>query len=157
MHDDYLPVLEWIISGEGRIVWGGTKYKEELKLASRFLKIFNELKKSDKICKIDDKIVDDHETIVKKLIKEHDFDDPHIAAIIRASGCRLVCTSDTRSIKYLKQNILYRKICKKPKFYTKKSNASLLIKKNIGNCCMPIKIVSQEQKSILKKLFDSLF
>jgi hypothetical protein len=33
-HDEFKPILDWIIFGKGKIVYGGTKYKQELTRAA---------------------------------------------------------------------------------------------------------------------------
>ncbi len=47
-HAEFKPVLDWIVSGKGKIVYGGTKYKLELGKAYKYLKLFAEFKKINK-------------------------------------------------------------------------------------------------------------
>ena len=57
-HDKYKPVLDWIINGKGKMVCGGTKYWDELRLIGKYIKFFNQLNKAGKVVKIDDAAVD---------------------------------------------------------------------------------------------------
>ena len=36
-HDEFAPVLDWIISGKGKLVIGGTKYMSELARTKKYL------------------------------------------------------------------------------------------------------------------------
>lgn len=45
-NDDFGPIKEWVVQGAGRIVVGGTKYKEELRRVSQALRFVNELNKN---------------------------------------------------------------------------------------------------------------
>jgi len=50
---NYAPVLTWILSSEGKIVMGGTKYEKEFTkkafTGKYYLRLFNNLKKQGKI------------------------------------------------------------------------------------------------------------
>ncbi len=48
-HSNFKPVLDWIYSGNGKIVYGGTRYESEIK---NYLGIFNELNKMNRAIKV---------------------------------------------------------------------------------------------------------
>ena len=133
-HDDFKPVLNWIAKGKGKIVYGGTSYEKELETAYKFVKIFSEFQKSNKVVVIEKVAVDNKEKEYKALVKHKDFDDHHIVAIIAISGVKLVCTNEKRAIPFLTNKQFYAR-GKKPKIYTSKKNANLLCDSNIAKCC----------------------
>lgn len=127
-HKDFYPVYEWIKDGPGKILYGGTKYREELK---PFLSIVSEFSKARKTIHLSDEVVDQEEKVVKQLETDPDFDDPHLVAILRISKAILVCTKEKRAIKFLKKKALYPKKQALPKIYASKKNQKLLNSKNI--------------------------
>ncbi|MCC8198229.1 MAG: hypothetical protein LIP06_06550 [Tannerellaceae bacterium] len=130
-HEQFKPVLDWIIKGNGKIVYGGSKYMGELKKAVSYLKIFRLLNQYGKAIKLNDEEVDAEQVKVEELINHPDFDDPHLPAIVIISSCKLICTGDTRSAKFVTNSILYKKKCHVPKYYTSKRNYRLLCDYNI--------------------------
>lgn len=148
-HDQFAPVLEWIISGKGKLIYGGSKYFEELKKASRYLKIINSLKKIGKAILVPKELVDKEQKRIEKKITDSDFDDPHLPAIVIVSKCKIICSSDTRSIKYVTQSKLYPKGIDIPKYYTGIKNKKLLCDKYIHDSYKPLnKCNKGEQESI---------
>ncbi len=148
-HDDLKPALEWVVYGKGRLVYGGTKYKSEMRAAGKYLKLFANLQRAGKIVSICDKSVDTHEAKITGLEKDSDFDDPHLIAIVVSSGCKIVCTNDKRALPYLKKAALYQGIVKRPKIYQSKRNAALLADENIAEVCCPCKKLSKKAISNL--------
>ena len=53
-HENFKPVYDWIFNNKGKVVYGGTKYKEELKNSYRYLKLFGQLSRIRKTIEIDD-------------------------------------------------------------------------------------------------------
>jgi predicted nucleic acid-binding protein len=134
-HHEFAPVQEWITDGDGMVVYGGSRYLRELATAESYLKLFTELGRAKKALVIDQTAVDRHERVVQRIETSAAFDDPHIVAIVRASGCRLVCTTDISAIPFLKRRNLYGKGAKKPKIYSSASQKHLLRTNNIAHCC----------------------
>lgn len=128
-HAEFAPVLNWLLNGEGVLIYGGSKYLEELKRCPQYLKIFGLLKRCKKARIVSSSEVDNFERILKLKVTNSDVDDHHLVAIIYASRCRLVCTKDQRSITFLKDTSLYADHCKKPKLYTSSRNVKLLYSK----------------------------
>jgi predicted nucleic acid-binding protein len=135
-HNNFQPVYEWIINGNGKIVYGGETYIGELLKANRYYKLILQLNKAKKAINISENLVNEHEKIVKELKKHRDFDDPHIVALIRASKCKLICTDEKRAIPFFKNIELYEKSTDRPKIYTSLKNKGLLIDRNISKVCM---------------------
>lgn len=132
-HYIYAPVKKAIISRRAKILIGGTTYKKEIVQMTSYLKILATLKRTrNSIIIINDQIVDAEEKRIRALIHSNDFDDPHIGALVAASGCRIVCTQDSRSIRHLKRKDIYPDNIAPPKFYTSESNSSLLISDNLN-------------------------
>jgi len=132
-HRDYEPVHKWIIRGAGFMVYGGTKYLKEVKSIRRYLGIIVELKNVGKVKEVDKSIVDCEEDIVKKLIPNGKCDDTHLIAIFRASGCKLLCSSDKKSDLYIKNSSLYNARQDPPKIYRYRNHKRLLCPAYIVN------------------------
>lgn len=133
-NSDFFPVYDWIINGNGRMVYGGTTYTAELSKLKRYIPLIQELSRKGKVVVLSKTNVDKSEARVRDLIKSKDFDDPHLIAIVEESGCRIICTLDSRSDQYIKDKNLYLK-SKKPSIYRRKSHAHLLNKNNIVGKC----------------------
>jgi predicted DNA binding protein len=134
-HQEFRPVLEWVTHGKGKLVYGGTKYKKEMKSARKFLRFFATLDRAGKTVKLVDINVDQLEVEVKNIEPSRNFDDPHLIAIVLESSCRIICTSDARAIPYIKDPRFYTNGVKKPKIYTSSKNISLLADKYIAEIC----------------------
>ena len=148
-HGDFRPVLEWIVYGKGKIVYGGDKYKQELRKAGKFLKFFIELSKVSKVIEIDCQQVNEMQQKVEHLVNHRDFDDAHLVAIIIVSGCKLVCSHDSSAYPFLQRKDLYPKNVTRPKIYRQSSNRNLLCDRNIADICKPC---SKLPKAITQKL-----
>jgi len=148
-HEAFKPVLEWIVFGKGKIVYGGTKYKEELRKAIKYLKILLEFKKGGKLKEIDCNSVDRFEKTIKSHV-QNACNDPHLIAIVSASGCRIICTLDIKSFKYLQKSDLYPVGIKKPKIYQNTTHKKLLVDENIATVCKPALKGGKELAKILK-------
>lgn len=135
-HDEFKPVLDWIKYGNGKLVLGGSTYKKELK-NSKYLKLINKYDKARKVVKISDDEVDAIQHDLKLLVNNKKFDDSHLAAIITVSKCRIICTKDDKSHRFILDRELYPKGVKPPKIYKRASNKNLLIDKNIVQACVP--------------------
>jgi hypothetical protein len=132
-HSEFRPVLLWIMNGAGKVLYGGTEYKDDI--PQKYRKLFLELTKSGKTCLLDDKVVDDWATKLKQKITSKKFDDPHLVAMVIVSRCQLVATDDHGAKKYLKMKSLYPKAVKRPKIYSGLANSGLLNQKNIIALC----------------------
>ncbi|MDH1840491.1 hypothetical protein ACEUCT_07640 [Aeromonas caviae] len=151
-HEKYKPVLDWIIHGKGKMVCGGTKYWDELQRIGKYIRFFNQLNKAGKVVKIDDGKVDEKMKELMILCTDPDFDDPHIAALLIVSGCKVICTEDERSYPYIRNKCWYPKGRNIPKIYKKTSfkiASKLLIDDNIAEICLPCLKLNKEQANIL--------
>jgi hypothetical protein len=154
-HSEFRPVLEWIITGKGKVVYGGTTYYEEVggKHLQRFMGILIELGKRGKTVVLKTSVVDQEQLVVASIIPDKEFDDKHIAAIIRVSGCKVFCSRDKRAIPYLKSSKLF-KAKDKPRFYTSSKNSNLLTEKYLSDCCAPHKPLAKSVSKQLLRLLD---
>lgn len=149
-HSEFEPVFKWIIEDCGFMIYGGTKFKSELSKLKKYLGFLLELKKMNKIRECSTEDVDKVQKDIKAIIPDEDFDDPHIAAIIKVTGCRLICTKDARSVKYIQDKKIYNKGFIIPKFYTGKRNKKILNPNNIPDKYKPIeKIQKEKQRQLL--------
>lgn len=152
-HDKFKPVLEWIVSGKGKMVCGGTKYWEELSTVRKYLRLFNELNKAGKVVKVDDASVDIKMDELMGLCNDSDFDDPHIVALLIVSKCKVVTSEDSRSYPYIKRREWYSKSKDIPKIYKKSSfsvASTILSDKNIAEICLPcLKLKKKQSESLM--------
>lgn len=151
-HHEFEPILKWITKGKGKLVYGGTTYKLELKKARKFIPIFNLLKQIGKAIEVDNNTVDQIESEIKTLIDDSDFDDQHLPAIVRASRCRVICSEDKRSIKFVQNRTLYPKGIDIPKYYCGKRNKRLLSDEYIDSSLKPLAKTKAEDSNRLEKL-----
>jgi hypothetical protein len=133
-HDQYVPVRDWVTLKRGKILIGGAKYRNELK-SKKLTRLFAEFERRRALVRIDDKLVDDFAILLKKKIKDSDFDDEHLVALVAVSKCRVICTDDARAMPYLKQSHLYPAGTKRPKIYRSPRNANLCCDQNIADVC----------------------
>jgi len=148
-HHKYKPVLDWIINGKGSVVYGGTKYFEEIGIQK--MKLLNILKDAGKAVVIDRNRIDDRVQLVLDIIPfDEDFDDPHLIAILQISKCKLICTDDKRLDPYIKDQRLFESMKNRPRIYRDKRNKNLLCDQYIADCCSKSKIKKSQIDSIVK-------
>ncbi len=122
---EFEPVYRSLF-GEGRpeqnLVYGGALASEYDK-SGRISSAVQELLRTGRARREDDKAVDAETRCVKPQCKSN---DPHIIALARLSGVRLLCTHDRRS--GLIADFKEKRLVDKPrgKVYTKQRNSHLL-------------------------------
>ena len=91
-HTKLKPVCDWVVNGEGKIVFGGTKFIQEISIDQAwFLKFLRILKDCGKAIQADTKRVDARQAVVQSIVTNPDFDDPHLLALIgRAAASKVV-------------------------------------------------------------------
>lgn len=130
-HGEFAPVLDWIVCGNGFLVYGGSKYKQELRDAMKFMRFFNMLKAAKKAIAFEDAPIDKLQARYEQLIQDPDFDDPHLPAIVFVSKCRLICTKDRRSYRFVTSPRLYPKRFHVPMYYSGLQDKEKLNDRNI--------------------------
>ncbi len=90
---DFVPVMQAILKSKATMVLGGSKQRKEYTELISVWKFIVELDKAGRAKKISDTDVDKLEASLQKCgaLKS---DDPHILAIARVSGARLLCSKD---------------------------------------------------------------
>ena len=151
-HDEFEPVLEWMLHGKGKLICGGTKYIDELKKTKKYLNIINCLKDKGKVIFADKENVDQEHSRIEKMVNDKDFDDPHLPAIVIVGKSKLICTKDTRSVKFITRTDIYPKGIDIPKYYTGARNIKLLSDKYIYDCYKPLKKCNKSDIENLEKL-----
>jgi predicted nucleic acid-binding protein len=148
-HMEFSPILDWILNGKGLMVIGGSKYKKELKKTPKYLPIIRLLKEVGKLHNGEDDEIDKYQLKVEELRDNLDFDDPHLPAIVVNTKCRIICSSDTRSVPYVTDNKYYPKGITKPVYYTSSKNKNILTDKYIDRSLKPLcKIKKSQAKKI---------
>lgn len=153
-HKDFEPILNWVMKGNGSIVYGGTKYFNELTKTGKYLKIFKLLNSMNKAKIAEKEKVDEHEKEVKKIIKDKKFNDAHLVALVRTTNCRIICSQDSNSYPFLTDKSLYPKSVSVPKLYTQLSNKTLLNKKYISDFCNPCEKINKEKREAIKEVMQ---
>lgn len=128
----YLPIMEWFENcKKASLVMGGTKFENELKKMPSVLNYIIQNKNAQKIrvSYIKNEILDEEQKRIESLKLGADFDDPHLVALLKVSGCRLIATQDKRATAFVKHPVIFPK--NKPKIYSSEQNRDLLIDKNI--------------------------
>ena len=125
-HNEFRPVLEYIQNKRGKMVYGGTKYIDELGRARKFLKIIIELEKADRAVELACNIVDTEERRVRRRDPANGFNDHHIIAIVIVGRCGTVCSNDRSAHPFFRNNKLYPKHFRRPGIYTGTSSSRSL-------------------------------
>lgn len=136
-HARFVPVLAWITTGKGKIVYGGTKYKGEVRdRMVKYSRLVGNLQRQGKVIVLPTRDVDLFAAHLKRKVTARNFDDEHIVAIVAVSGCRVVCTLDKRAHPYLLRKDLYPQSVKRPKIYSGgAAHFKLCCDKNIAPIC----------------------
>jgi hypothetical protein len=127
----FAPIKDWILSGNGFIVFGGSKYRRELKKSYRYLRLIRELKKIRKAVEVSKSLIDSFENNLKIKTANTQCNDQHIIAIFCVSKCLLFCSNDSSFDKFLKNKAYYPKGQKIPKIYRSLKNKALVDDKYI--------------------------
>lgn len=135
-HAQFAPVLEWI-NDQGYLIYGGTKYNRELSNAPKYLPYIVELSRRRRTIQIPNNAVDPIAADLKNRIPDPEFNDEHIAALVIASRCCVVCTTDDAAIAYLKRVELFKPAgIARPKIYKgDKRHRDLCCAKHIAGLC----------------------
>ena len=107
---DFLPILNSLMEGKRRIVIGGKKLENELKKVSSVLVFLKNLDQAGRVLVLLDNRVDLEEKYVENSFNIKS-DDPHILALARVSGARLLCSFD----KFLHKDFCNKSILDKPR------------------------------------------
>jgi hypothetical protein len=97
---DYRPIIDWLTasSSAGMVVFGGTKFLQEIARSPRARQWFLELQRAGRAKSIDRAAVDAEEQAVRArgLCSS---DDEHLVALASVSGARIFCTEDAALFK----------------------------------------------------------
>jgi hypothetical protein len=126
----FAPIRAWIERGDGFLVYGGTRYKDELKGTERYLRLVRQLKTAGRAVAISDHEVDSHERIIQRMAGAAAKGDFHIVALLGISHCGLLCSKDKRSFSLVKDRTLYPKGAPRVRIYTSGKNIGLLRRTN---------------------------
>jgi len=125
-HADFAPVKAWIERREGFLIYGGSKFKDELLQSYRRARFVRTLRDAGCAVEISTLAVDTLEAEVRAKVKGTKCNDPHIIALLAAAKCALLCSWDKESFPFIKDKSLYPKGSPKVRIYTTLRNAALL-------------------------------
>jgi len=122
---DYLPIIDWLTKHDrnGVVVFGGTKFLQEIARDDRARRWFVTLERSGRARSIDKTDVDAEEIQVRRS-KLCASDDEHLIALARMSGARVFCTED----KTLFEDVRNARLLSRPRgrVYRRKAHIALL-------------------------------
>ncbi len=95
-NQNFAPVLNWLMSPDGLMVCGGKNY-DELKKIGRAAIFIQQLARAGHALLFRKEALEAEEKAVKKFNLMRS-DDPHVIALARISGARVVCTDDAALI-----------------------------------------------------------
>lgn len=120
------------------MIYGGTKYGVEVSdRIKKFGRLLVDLKRKNRLIKLDDSRVDVIAADLKIIVPDERFDDEHIAAMVIVSKCCVVCTDDIKSLPYLRDRKLYPKGTKAPNVYHTQADAGFCCDKYLAKICLP--------------------
>jgi hypothetical protein len=91
---DAVPVIQWIESDQGRMVYGGNRLCNELFGSANARRRLRVWKQAGRALQYPDQLVDDEKSRIDQLgIAKSN--DTHIVALARVSGARTIYTTDT--------------------------------------------------------------
>lgn len=125
-YNQFKDVSEALYKGHCRMVYGGSKYIEELSRVRSVLRIVLALSKKNRVRKLDDSAVDKRQKYVERIINDPAFNDPHLPAIAFVGNCHMICSKDKECMEFVKDKRLYPTHFRVPVFYTSKKNRDLL-------------------------------
>lgn len=155
-HSQFKPVFNWIFNGKGKIVFGGTQYHNELVKNGKYVKLFTILGNKGKVKKVPKDKVDEIQAKLEREFPDPKFNDRHLASIVIASKCNLICTHDRESYPFLKNSLIYPKGVSKPKIYRSISNVNLIDDHHIVEFCKPNEKLSKYDQVSLKNMLESM-
>ena len=125
-HADFAPVKAWVENRDGFLLFGGTKYKEELFQSYRKMRLVRQLKDGGSAIEICSRAVDAIEVGVRQAVAGTNCNDPHIIALLAAAHCSLLCSRDKESYPFIKCRDYFPKGTPKVRIYSGRRNVSLL-------------------------------
>lgn len=116
-HEKFSIVLESIEICKFAIAWGGSKYREELMNAERYLRLILEYTRAGIAHEFPIEEIDAVHDQLEAKVNDSDFDDPHIVAIQIVSRAEIIVSNDGRSYPFLKDQSLYPKNHKRARIF----------------------------------------
>ncbi|MEW5734511.1 MAG: hypothetical protein AB1921_06635 [Thermodesulfobacteriota bacterium] len=122
-------------------------------MKSKYVNLITQFIRAGKVVSVKDTEIDLLEEALKIRIKESDFDDHHLIAMVIVTGCQLLASCNTRHFKILKKKEYYGTVCP-PKIYsgTRQCN-SLLCDQYISEICKPAKKATRQQRAMMQRRY----
>ena len=146
-HQEFKPVKDWIYHGKGIVIYGGTKYIDEI--GDNFQELLVQLRSAGKAIHVSDKHIDTATEEANKAIKHRDFDDAHLVGLLQISECKLIASLDARAFPFFQHPKFFTPAKNRPKIYRGKSNYQLLTEANFCKICLPAKKTTKKQLALI--------
>lgn len=92
-HEDSLPITRWLARG-GRVVFGGENFRELLKCGGAVIARLVELERAGRARNVDKTQPGEVEAETREVSSSCLSDDPHVVALARVSGARVLASRD---------------------------------------------------------------
>jgi len=125
-HSEFAAVRAYILTTKASMAWGGSRYLEELRKASKYLGIHLELARGGRAIRFNDNAVDAAAAEANAKCQHRDFDDAHLIGLQVVSRATVIVSNDKRAYSFLKRKALYPKHHNRPKIYCKRQHSHLL-------------------------------
>lgn len=146
-NEDFEPLRNWISQDGHTVIYGGSKYAEELSNHGKFRAYLRELEHAGSTRKLSDQEVDDTREFLKRNFVLAQYNDHHIAAILFVSGCRVVSSHDKGCHQLIQdccshsgRSVIMKQLpnlsVNRPKIYQNKSHESFLSDSSVSKCCI---------------------
>lgn len=131
-HGEFRPLLDWLEQNKNvKMIYGGTKYKNEVSKLTKYLGILAEYRRKRKYVEIDSKLVDQKEKEIIKIEPDKKFNDQHIVALLSTSGCLVFASEDSSADNFVKANRFYEAGSSPSIYRYKRHQKTILIERNI--------------------------
>jgi hypothetical protein len=152
LHNKYKPIINWLLYGKGKLVFGGYYFEKEIKESLiGFMPLIKELTRLNKTHYFSNEDVDVLTKEIKNRIKDTDFNDPHLVALLIISKATVFCSNDKKSFKFIKEKSLYPKGQNMPRIFSASEHIQCKNILNNNNICS-----NGEHKILPKSLADRI-
>lgn len=144
---DFEPLRSWISQEGHTVIYGGSKYEEELSNHSKFLRYLKGLEHAGSTHKLNGQEVDNTQVFLERNFVLAKYNDHHIVAILFISGCKVASSHDQGFHKLIKsccssggksliKGYMPHLMVNKTKIYQKESHKSFLDDRSVSRCCI---------------------
>ncbi|MGD1151584.1 MAG: hypothetical protein ABR911_01720 [Syntrophales bacterium] len=147
-HQEFRPVLDWMVKDKAKIIVGGSLYFSELQKMEAYLTHIKELSKVNKVHAEKNETVDVKEKEIRDKTSSKKLNDLHLVALIAVTNCKVFCSNDKRCFSSVRNREVSKFFKFRPKIYTNAEHAprkEILCDSNLTPKCNPHSKLSKDQ------------